>query len=167
MLLAVCRDSAHLSPLYTGEPIGGPTGSLAFWQVQMGRSLTVLQGAKSDQKEKSLRVLVADDRPCSREALCALLATWEEIAVVGEAANGREALFLIPSCRPDVVLIDARMPVMNGLEATRVIKGGWPAIRVVMLTLYASAKDDALAAGADEFLIKGCSAHELLVAILN
>ena len=114
-----------------------------------------------------IRVIVADDRSCSRDGLRALLATWPDIEVVGEAANGRDTLFLIPACRPDVILMDARMPVMNGLEATRVIKGGWPAIRVVILTLYTSAKEDAIQAGADRFLIKGCSPHELLTAILS
>lgn len=112
-------------------------------------------------------MIVADDRSCSRDGLRALLATWPDIEVVGEAANGRDTLFLIPSCRPDVVIMDARMPVMNGLEATRVIKGGWPAIRVVILTLYVSVKADAVAAGADEFLIKGCPPHDLLAALLN
>jgi len=114
-----------------------------------------------------IRVIVADDRSCSRDGLRALLATWPDIEVVGEAANGRDTLFLIPACQPDVILMDARMPVMNGLEATRVIKGGWPAIKVVILTLYTSAKEDAIQAGADRFLIKGCSPHELLAALLN
>ena len=121
----------------------------------------------AEDSHRPVRVIVADDRSCSRYGLRALLATWPNIEVVGEAANGRDTLFLIPTCRPDVVLMDARMPVMNGLEATRVIKGGWPAIKVVILTLYGSAKQDALEAGADRFLVKGCSPHELLAALLN
>ena len=78
----------------------------------------------AEDARQPIRVIVADDRSCSRDGLRALLATWPDIEVVGEAANGRDTLFLIPTCRPDVVLMDARMPVMNGLEATRVIKRG-------------------------------------------
>jgi DNA-binding NarL/FixJ family response regulator len=74
---------------------------------------------------------------------------------------------LVEECRPDVVLMDARMPVMDGLEATRLIKDRWPGVKVVVLTMYASYRADALAAGADAFLVKGCPAGERLGAILD
>jgi DNA-binding NarL/FixJ family response regulator len=114
-----------------------------------------------------MRVLIADDRSRSRDGLRALLATWPEIEVVGEAADGREAVRLVEECQPDVVLMDARMPVMDGLEATRLIKGRWPEVKVVVLTMYAAYRAEALAAGADAFLVKGCPAGELLEAILD
>jgi DNA-binding NarL/FixJ family response regulator len=111
------------------------------------------------------RVLIADDRPRSRSGLRAVLALRPEIEIVGEAADGQEAVRLVAQCRPDVVLMDARMPVMDGVEATRLIKERWPEIRVVVLTIHASYRADALAANADVFLIKGCPAADLLRAI--
>jgi DNA-binding NarL/FixJ family response regulator len=74
---------------------------------------------------------------------------------------------LVEQCQPDVVLMDARMPVMDGLQATRLIKEQWPSVRVVVLTVYAARRADALASGADAFLVKGCPAEELLQAILS
>ena len=114
-----------------------------------------------------MRVLIADDRSRSRDGLRALLATWPEVEVVGEAADGQEAVRLVEECRPNVVLMDARMPGMDGLEATRLIKDGRPKVKVVVLTMYASYRADALAAGADAFLLKGCPAEELLEAIFS
>jgi len=113
------------------------------------------------------RVLIVDDRSQAREGLKALLATAPAVQVVGEAADGKEAIDLLEKHRPDVVLMDAMMPVMDGLEATRRIKAEWPAVRVILLTIHAPLKAEALAAGADAFLVKGCPAGELLAAILE
>jgi len=113
------------------------------------------------------RVLIVDDRNQTREGLKALLATVPPVQVIGEAADGREAMDLVAEQRPDVVLMDARMPVMDGLEATRRIKDLWPEIRVVVLTIHAAYRQEALAAGADAFLVKGCPEGELLAAILD
>jgi len=113
------------------------------------------------------RVLIADDRPRSRSGLRAVLALWPEIEIVGEAVDGQEAVRLVAEYRPDVVLMDARMPVLDGVDATRLIKEEWPEVRVVVLTIDASYRADALAAGADVFLVKGCAAQELLEAILD
>lgn len=111
--------------------------------------------------------LIVDDRSQAREGLKALLATAAAVQVAGEASDDKEAIDFIEKHRPDVVLMDAMMPVMNGLEATRRIKTGWPQIRVVVLTIHAELKAEALAAGADAFLVKGCPAGELLAAILE
>ena len=117
--------------------------------------------------KQHIRVLIADDRLSSRNGLRALLATQLEIEIVGEAADGREAVHLVEQCQPDVVLMDLRMPVIDGLEATRMIKGRWPQVKVIVLTMYPSHQPEALAAGADAFLVKGCSAEDLLEAILQ
>ncbi len=117
--------------------------------------------------DQRTRVLIADDRPWARAGLRALLATRREIEVVGEAANGQEALALAEKYQPDVVLLDVRMPVLDGLEATRLIKARWPKIRVVVLTMHAVYRSEALAAGADQFLVKGGPSKQLFGAILG
>jgi DNA-binding NarL/FixJ family response regulator len=113
-----------------------------------------------------VRILIADDHPRSRNGLQALLATSPDVTVVGEAADGREAVWLVAGTQPDVVLMDIQMPVMDGLEATRHIKTQWPNVKVVALTMYGATRTKAQAAGVDAFLIKGCSAEELLEVIL-
>jgi DNA-binding NarL/FixJ family response regulator len=92
---------------------------------------------------------------------------WPTVKVVGEAADGQEAVHLVEECRPDVVLMDAKMPMLDGVEATWLIKEGWPEVKVIVLTIHASYRADALAAGADAFLVKGCPAEELMRAILD
>lgn len=112
-----------------------------------------------------IRVLIADDSARTREGLRVLFATWPEITVVGEATDGQEALRLIAERRPDVVLMDLHMPVLDGMQATRQIKQQWPAISVIVLTIYAVEQSAALAAGADAFVIKGTAPERLLAAI--
>jgi DNA-binding NarL/FixJ family response regulator len=117
--------------------------------------------------EGYIQLLIADDRPRSRRGLRALLTTCPEIEVVGEAADGQEAVRFVEEQRPNVVLMDVRMPRMDGCEATRFIKDRWPEVKIVVLTMYATRRADALAAGADAFLVKGCPAEELLGTILS
>jgi YesN/AraC family two-component response regulator len=112
-----------------------------------------------------VRVLIADDGYRSREGLRALLATCPEIDVIGEASNGQEALQMVDAYHPDVVLMDVRMPLMDGLEATERIKTAHPDVRVIVLTLYNVYRSPALSAGADAFLIKGMPSHGLLESI--
>ena len=114
---------------------------------------------------KNIRVLIAGDRIASRSGFKALLATELEIEMVAEAADGCQALRLVEELQPDVVLMDARMPDMDGLEATRQIKARWPQVRVVVVSMYTTHRTQALAAGADRFLSKGCPVEELLEAI--
>ena len=112
-----------------------------------------------------IRVLIADDRAHSRKGLKAILAIRPKIAVIGEACNGLEAVQFVEGHQPDVVLMDVQMPVMDGLEATRLIKSKWPEIRVVVLTMHDLHRADAMDAGADAFLIKGCPTERLLDGI--
>ena len=108
-----------------------------------------------------VRVLIADDKRSARQGLKAFLARIPEIEVVGEAANGQEAVDLTAVHQPDVVLMDAQMPGMDGLEATRRIKSQWPAVKIIILTLHPQYRQQALAAGADAFLLKGGTAESL------
>ena len=116
-----------------------------------------------------IRVLVADDQELVRAGFCVILDAAEGISVVGEAANGAEAVAGAAEHRPDVVLMDIRMPGMNGLEATRLITGDGTAAgpRVVMLTTFDL--DDyvyeALRAGASGFLLKDAPRHDLIAAV--
>jgi DNA-binding NarL/FixJ family response regulator len=89
------------------------------------------------------------------------------VEVVGEAVDGREAVRQVTECRPDVVLMDVRMPAMDGLDATRLIKNRWPGVKIILLTIYGAYRKEALAAGADAFLVKGCPNEELFAAILS
>jgi CheY-like chemotaxis protein len=113
------------------------------------------------------RVLIADDNARTRAALRALLLTTPGIKVVGEAGDGETAARLTASVHPDVVLMDVRMPGMDGIEATRLIKTRQPGVRVVVLTISAAYRIQAMAAGADAFLVKGGPADELVSAVLG
>ena len=112
-----------------------------------------------------VRVLIADDQPRARQGLKALLATWPQVKEVQEAANGQEALVLVEESQPDLVLMDIRMPKMDGLEATRRIKAKWPQIKIVVLSMYTEYAADALAAGADAFVCKGEPPGKLLATL--
>jgi two-component system response regulator DesR len=124
-------------------------------------------GQAGKEMEQPTRVLIADDGLRARRALRAVLALEPGIEVIGEATDGPEAVRLVEELGPDVVLMDAKMPVMDGLEATQLIKERWPEVRVVVLTIHPGYRAEALAAGADAFLIKGCSAKDLSEAILE
>jgi DNA-binding NarL/FixJ family response regulator len=116
--------------------------------------------------ERQVRVLIADDRHTTRQGLRALLALVPQVEVIGEATDGGESVQLVSEHHPDVVLMDMQMPVMDGVEATRRIKKRWPEVRVIVLTMYTRYRAEALAAGADAFLLKDGAADTLAGAIL-
>lgn len=95
-----------------------------------------------------------------------MLSLQEDLEIVGEAANGREAIELAGRCRPDVVLMDIEMPVMDGMEATRRITRLWPDMHVVILSMHDEALERVLNAGAHAALVKG-EAPERLLALLS
>ena len=111
------------------------------------------------------RLLIADDRVRTRRALRAVLSLQPGIELIGEAADGEEALAAVERLRPDVVILDIRMPRVDGIAATRQIKTRWPKIRVIAHSLAEDLSEEALAAGADAFVPKGASAGELLKAL--
>jgi DNA-binding NarL/FixJ family response regulator len=116
--------------------------------------------------EQQIRVLIADDRHTTRQGLRALLTLLPQVEVIGEARDGDESVRMVSEHLPDVVLMDMQMPVMNGLEATRRIKTQWPEVRVIVLTMYDMYRAEALAAGADAFLLKDGVAESLAGTIL-
>ena len=114
---------------------------------------------------RALRILIVDDQRRTRQSLKALLATKFQSMEVHEAANGVEAVRRMAECRPDIVLMDARMPEMDGIEATRIIKTRSPRIQVIVLSMYAEYQVGALAAGADAFITKGNPPEQLLAVL--
>jgi DNA-binding NarL/FixJ family response regulator len=114
-----------------------------------------------------IRVLIVDDQALVRSGFAMILGTEPDITVVGEAADGREAIGLLDAARPDVVLMDVEMPRMNGLEATSEISRRAPSVRVVMLTTFD--RDDyvfeSLRAGAAGFLLKNAPTEQLVEAV--
>jgi DNA-binding NarL/FixJ family response regulator len=114
-----------------------------------------------------VRVLVVDDQALFREALATLLDVRPDIEVVGEAANGDEALDRVAALGPDVVLMDLRMPVLDGIGATRRLRVERPGVRVIALTTFDDDADvfAALRAGAVGYLLKDVSADRLVEAV--
>jgi DNA-binding NarL/FixJ family response regulator len=118
--------------------------------------------------DRPVRVLLVDDQALFREALATLLAVSDGVEVVGEAGDGDEALRRAAEVNPDVVLMDLRMPVLNGVAATRRMRVEHPGVRVVALTTFDDDEDvfEALRAGAVGYLLKDVSSARLLEAIL-
>jgi YesN/AraC family two-component response regulator len=108
---------------------------------------------------------VVDDQLRARQGLKALLATWPQLEEVREAASADEAFQLVETFSPNVVLMDARMPRTDGVNATRVIKARWPHVKVIVLSMYAEYLDAALAAGASAFINKGAGPETLLTTL--
>ncbi len=115
----------------------------------------------------AIRVLVVDDHPVVRQGLVAMLEEAPDIFVVEQAENGREALAVFRQQRPDVTLMDLRMPQMDGVAAITAICTEFPAARIIVLTTYEGDEDiyQGLRAGAKGYLLKDAEPEELLAAI--
>lgn len=115
----------------------------------------------------TIRVLVADDQPLMRTAFDMTLRAEEDIELVGEAADGEQAIEKTRRLRPDVVLMDIRMPIMDGVEATRVLAGENKSTKILILTTFDIDEYviEALRAGASGFLLKDVRPDELVLAI--
>src|SRR5436190_2228573 len=116
---------------------------------------------------QKIRVVLADDHTVVRQGLRALLMSEEDIDIVGEAENGRQAIQLVKKLLPDVAVIDIAMPVLNGLEATRQITHSVPSTKVLILSSYSDDEyvQQLTEAGAAGYLVKQTAANDLLKAI--
>ncbi|MEU2789844.1 response regulator transcription factor [Streptomyces sp. NPDC007100] len=115
----------------------------------------------------TIRVLIADDQKLIRESFGIVLNAQPDIEVIGEAVDGQDAIDRIAALSPDVVLMDIRMPVLDGLEATHRITRSFPDVRIVMLTTFDEDEYvyEALRAGASGFMLKDSSAQQLAEAV--
>ena len=114
-----------------------------------------------------IKVLLVDDQTLIRQGIRLLLEIEPDIQVVGQAANGREALQQVEASHPDVVLMDVRMPEMNGVEATRALSARFPEVKVIILTTFEDDETvfEGLKAGARGYLLKDISSEEMAQAV--
>ncbi|MEI6044196.1 MAG: response regulator transcription factor [Chloroflexota bacterium] len=122
----------------------------------------------SNSSDYRVRVLIVDDHAVVRQGLITFLELQDEIEVVGEACNGREAMQKVKELKPDVVLMDLVMPVMDGLTAIKEIKQLWPETEVIALTSFADDEKvfTALRSGATGYLLKDVQPNDLVKAVL-
>jgi DNA-binding NarL/FixJ family response regulator len=115
----------------------------------------------------SIRVLIADDHHVVRRGLVFFLRTQKGLEIIGEAANGKEAVELAKSLKPDIILMDLVMPEMDGIQATKIIKKEQPEIKIMMLTSFSDQDHviPALEAGASGFQLKDIQPDELVTSI--
>ena len=114
-----------------------------------------------------IKVLIADDQELIRQSLSIILGLKEEISVVGGVGDGTEVLEFIAKEKPDIILMDIRMPTMDGVECTKIVKEKYPEIKIIVLTTFDDDKYvfSALKYGASGYLLKGISVDELEKAI--
>ncbi len=117
--------------------------------------------------ETGIRVLIADDQEIVRQGLSVILKHEPGIVLLGAAANGHEALELVAKFQPDVVLMDLKMPVLNGIQATRAITEKFPQTKVIVLTTFATDEwvFDAVRAGACGYLLKDSDSTDIVRAV--
>jgi len=117
--------------------------------------------------DRPIKVLIVDDHAIVRDGLRQLLATETDIKVIGEAANGRDALMIVRKIVPDVIILDISMPQLGGLESISLLRSANPDSKVVILSMYSneSLAQETLKAGASGYVLKGDDSDELLAAI--
>jgi RNA polymerase sigma factor (sigma-70 family) len=114
-----------------------------------------------------IRVIIVDDQEIVREGLKMILSLHDEIEVIGEASNGRELLKLLETHTPNVILMDIRMPIMDGIEATKIVKVTYPRIKIVILTTFNEDEYifEVLKDGADGYILKDSDSQEIVNSI--
>ncbi|MHB8111946.1 MAG: response regulator [Bellilinea sp.] len=121
------------------------------------------------EAEPKIRLLICDDQTIVCEGLLAIFSTVPEVMVVGTVHNGVEAIESIPLTKPDLVLMDLKMPIMNGIQATKIIHEKYPFIRVLVLTTYDTDEwvIDAVRSGAAGYILKDAPRESLVQAIID
>jgi DNA-binding NarL/FixJ family response regulator len=116
---------------------------------------------------KPIRVLIAEDQTILRESLRVLISTEPDLAVVGEASDGEEAVHKVAKLRPDIVVLDVSMPLMDGVQATQLIKRAYPDMKVVILSVHETRSQirRVIQAGASGYVVKRSAAEELIQAL--
>jgi two-component system, NarL family, response regulator LiaR len=129
--------------------------------------MDVIKKESNAESENQIAVLIADDHPLVREALRNLINTQQDMRVIGEAGNGEEAVKLAKELMPDIIIMDIGMPVMNGLEATKIIKRECPGIAILVLTVYTDDEHiiGILEAGAAGYLTKTVLGKDVVRAV--
>ncbi|VVQ25229.1 response regulator [Pseudomonas fluorescens] len=114
-----------------------------------------------------IRVALVDDHALVRDGIKALLAVMAPLEVVGEAENGADAIEMVGRCRPDLLLVDISLKDMNGLELTRVLRSQYPALKVLMLSMYDNNEyvSESVRAGASGYVLKNSPSREIIAAI--
>ncbi len=114
-----------------------------------------------------IKLILADDQEMFRQGLASLLSLEADLAIVGEASNGQQVIALAESLQPDLILMDVRMPICNGVEATRVIHQRFPWIKILVLTTFDNDEYvwQSLEAGALSYLLKSTSSVEVVTAV--
>ena len=115
----------------------------------------------------TIRLMLVDDQALFREGLRTLLSVYDDLEVVGEANNGQEAVDIAPELKPDVILMDLRMPVLDGVAATRLLHESMPDTKIIVLTTFDDDDHvfDGLRAGAVGYLLKDVPSEKLVEAI--
>ena len=118
-------------------------------------------------KKSQIRIMLADDHVLMRMGLSTLVDCEEDMKIVGEAKNGRQAVELAHALKPDIIIMDLMMPELSGAEATKLIHDAYPEIKIMVLTSFGTSKEmsDAITNGADGALMKDTAADELIKAI--
>ena len=161
----VCSDWVNAPPPWAGRVRAGADGRR--WRVRAALPVPAREGALREHAAEKVRVVVADDQAAIRTGLVMILESAPDIEVVGEAGDGLAAVALARAERPDVVLMDIRMPGIDGIEATRRLVDATGSCEVLVLTTFDLDEyvDSALAAGAAGFLLKSVDAPALLAAV--
>ncbi len=120
-------------------------------------------------KMSTIRIIVADDHDFLCVNLCIKLGECRDFKIIGEAANGQRAVELTRELKPDVIIMDITMPVMNGIEATRQITNEFPDVKVIGLSMHSDNGfvEEMMKAGAKGYLLKSCSVEEISKAIYS
>ncbi|WP_222708678.1 response regulator transcription factor [Paenibacillus sp. N3.4] len=114
-----------------------------------------------------MEIMIAEDQGIVRDGLKMILSLYEEVHIVGEAANGEELLELLKNKVPDVILMDIRMPIMNGIDATKAVKDKYPNVKVIILTTFNEDEYifNGLKNGADGYILKDSNSQEIIKSI--